>query len=133
MQRLGMEHELTTLGGCDRCRDRDLASELVGRAGLALADALNLRRVERIDLGAALAVVLVAHLDGEIEQVAEAHLELGVAIDLAADVADDAAQAGAQELERLASPLELMGVAVAPDHDGGALGDAPVALAQRHV
>ena len=112
---------------------RDLAAELVGRPGLALADALDLGRVQGIDLGAALAMILVAHLDGEIEQRAEARLELGIAVDLAADVADEAAEPGAQELERPAGPLELMGVGVAPDHDGGALGHPQIALAQRHA
>jgi hypothetical protein len=44
------------------------------------------------------------------------------------DVADHAAEPGAQELERAPGPLELMRVGVAPDHDRGAFGDAPVAL-----
>ena len=89
--------------------------------------------MERIDLGAALAVVLQADLDRQIEQRPEAGFELERALDLAADVADDAAQAGAQELERPTGSLELMGMSVAPDHDGGALGHAPVALAQWHA
>jgi hypothetical protein len=35
VQRLGVEHELTALGLGRRGRDRDLAAELVGGAGLA--------------------------------------------------------------------------------------------------
>ena len=80
-----------------------------------------------------MAAVLVAHLDGEIEEPAEAALELGVALDLTVDVADDAAEPGAQELERSAGAPELMGVAVAPDHDGGALGHTDVTLPQHHA
>ena len=89
--------------------------------------------MQRIDLGPALAMVLQAHLGREIEKVGETSLELGLAIDLSANVADDAAQTGAQEPERLAGALELMRVAVAAHHDGGALGDAQIALAQRHA
>lgn len=39
---LGVEHELAALGGGDRGDDGDPAAELVGGAGLALADALDL-------------------------------------------------------------------------------------------
>ena len=92
------------------------------------ADALDLGRVQRIDLAAALTLILEAHLDRQIEQGLEASLELAIALDPATDVADDAAEPGAQELERLAGALELMGMSVAPDHDGGALGHADVAL-----
>lgn len=94
------------------------------------ADALDLGGVQGIDLVAALAMVLQADAQREIEQPAEAGFELGLAVDLAAQVADDAAQAGAQELELAPRPLELMGMAVTADHDGGALGDPRVALAQ---
>ena len=38
-----------------------------------------------------------------------------------------------REFERAAGPLELVRVRVAPDHDRGAFGDAPVALPQWHV
>ncbi len=69
------------------------------RAGLAFADAFDLGRVQGIDFVAALAMILVADAQREIEQRAEARLERVVGGDLAADVADDAAQSGAQELE----------------------------------
>jgi hypothetical protein len=45
----------------------DLAAELVGRPGLAFADALHLRRVQRVDLGPALALLLMANPQREIE------------------------------------------------------------------
>ena len=70
----------------------DLAAELIGCAGLALADALHLGGVQGIDLRAALAVILDAHLQREIEQRVEAVLRDRVALDLAADIADDAAK-----------------------------------------
>src|SRR5262249_32404527 len=53
VQRLGVEHELAAPGLGDRRRHRDLAAELVGRPGLALADALDLGGVQRVDLMAA--------------------------------------------------------------------------------
>src|SRR6266545_6799284 len=50
VQRLGMQHELPTLGCGDRRRDRDLADEIIGFAGLTFADTFDLGRVQRIDL-----------------------------------------------------------------------------------
>lgn len=104
----------------------ELAAELVGATGLALADALRLRGVQRIDFPAALPMVLVGHPHGEIEQRSEALLAYGVAVDLAADVMDHPAEPGAQEGKLAAGAVELMGVGVATDHDG----DPPGALAQ---
>ena len=62
-----MQHELPALGRGDRRNNRDLAAELVGRAGLAAADALHLGRVQRIDFRPALTLLLMAHTRGEIE------------------------------------------------------------------
>ena len=56
VQGLGVEHELAALGLRDRGRHADLAAELVGRPGLALADALDLRRMQAVELPAALAL-----------------------------------------------------------------------------
>src|SRR5215471_9037060 len=58
---------------------RHLAAELVRRPGLAFADALDLRRVQRIDFGAALPLVLKSHPHRQREQVGEAFLERRVA------------------------------------------------------
>jgi hypothetical protein len=66
--------------------------------------------VQRVDLGPALAPLLMADTIGEIEQRREALLQFGVAFDLAADVANDAAEPGAQKFERAPGALELMGV-----------------------
>jgi hypothetical protein len=46
-------------------RDRDLAAELIGFAGLTLADAFDLGRVQRIDLRPALALLLMADTQRE--------------------------------------------------------------------
>jgi len=73
---------------------------------------------------------LLAYTRGEIEQRAEAVLERRIALDLAADVPDDAAEPGAQEFELAPGALELMGMGIAPDHDGSALGQTQIALAQ---
>jgi hypothetical protein len=60
-----VQHELAArergdIGG----DDRDLDAELVGRAGLAFADALDLGGMEGIQLPAALALLLGADLGG---------------------------------------------------------------------
>jgi hypothetical protein len=94
-----MQHELAALGRGHGRGDRDLATEFVRSAGLALADAFDLGRVQRIDLGAALVVILEADAEREIKQRAAVALQRGIAVDPAADVANDAAETGAQELE----------------------------------
>jgi hypothetical protein len=72
-------------------------SRPVRRPGLAFADALDLGGVQRVDLGASLALLLQADPKREIEQRAKAFLARGIVLDLAADIADDAAEPGAQE------------------------------------
>src|SRR5438477_11556572 len=66
----------------------------------------------------------------QIEQRAKAILKCAIALDLAANVPDDAAEPGAQEFELPPGALELVGMRIAPHHDGGALGYAQIALAQ---
>ena len=120
------------LGLRDGDRDRHLAAELVGRPGLALADALDLRGVQRIDLRPALALILEADpLTAKARSGAKRFGERRVAGDLAADVADQPSQARAQELELAVGALELVGVGIAPDHDRGPLGDPQIALPER--
>ena len=89
--------------------------------------------MQRIDLMPALAVILEAHPMRHGEEIGEALPELLVAGDLAADVADYPAEPDAQEFQRPPGTLELMGVAIAPDHDRGALGHPAIALPQLHV
>src|SRR5579862_5192840 len=59
-QRFDMGDELTALGAMDGRGQRDLHAELVGAMRLALADAFDLRRVQRINLPAALVSALFA-------------------------------------------------------------------------
>src|SRR5256884_8285125 len=66
----------------------------------------------------------------EIEQRVKAVFERCVALDLAANVTDDAAKPRAQKLQFPPRAFELVGMRVAPHHDGGALGQAQIALAQ---
>ena len=52
---------------------------------------------------------------------------------VAADVADNTAKPSAPALKRAPRSLELMRMGIAPDHDGGALGNTQLALAQLHI
>ena len=133
VQCLGVQHKLAAFRLAGRGCHRHLAAELVRRPGFALANAFDLGGMQRIDFGTALPVILKAHPHRQGEQAGKAFLEGFVARDLAPDIADHAAQPDAQELERAPSPLELVRMRVAPNHECGALGDAPIPLPQRHV
>src|SRR5689334_22557656 len=109
-----------------------LAAELVRRPRFPFANALHLRGVQRIDLGAALAVILEAYPHRQSEKVGEALLEPVIAGDLAANVADHPAQPDAQEFECAPRPLELVGMGIAADHDRSAFGHPPITLPQPH-
>jgi hypothetical protein len=82
--------------------DTNLYAEPVRPTGLALANAFNFRRVQGIDLWAALALTLRQHAPREAQRLREDVFELGVAVDAPPDVADDAAQIGLKLAE--ASP-----------------------------
>lgn len=86
--------------------------------------------VHRTDLPAAQAMVLMADPDGAIEQRGEALLADRITLNLAADVADHAAEPDAQDGEHAAGTVELVGVGIAPNHDGGPLGGTPIALSR---
>src|SRR6266568_4903722 len=66
----------------------------------------------------------------ESEQWAKAVFERCVTLDLAANVTDDAAKPRAQKLQFPPGAFELVGMRVAPHHDGGPLGHPQIALAQ---
>ena len=76
MQRLGVEDELAAFGSSDRDSDRHLAAEFVRGSGLALADALDLRGVQRIDLRPAPPLAREADFDRQCAQRREAFGEL---------------------------------------------------------
>ena len=132
-QRLGVEHELAAGGAGVGGDDRGFDAELVGCAGLALADAFDLGGVEGIELPSALALLLRSDLRSTRERRIEHRLELGLASDLAADVADQPAQPGAQEAHLPMVAVELLGVGIASRHHRRLPGDADVGLPQLHA
>jgi len=67
-QRCGMGDELAAGGMPHGGGDAHLDAELVGPVWLALADALDLWRVQGIDLATALAALLFKHAPGEIQR-----------------------------------------------------------------
>ena len=87
-----MGHELAASRAMSGRGDTDLYPELVWSMRLALADALHFRRVQGIDLGSALTLILRQHAPGEAQRLGEDFFELGIAVDASPDVADDAAQ-----------------------------------------
>ena len=89
-----MGDELAAGGMLDGGDEADLDAELVGLVRLAFADALDLGRMQRINLAPALPTVLRQHPLGEIERLGEGVAQLLMAGGLAADVADDAAEIG---------------------------------------
>src|SRR5271154_5875262 len=114
----------------ERRGDRDLDPKLVGAVRLALADAFDLGRVQRIDFPLALMLALLAHPARQHERMAEDTLQFGFALDLAADVANDPAKIGAQRLQRPVGALELFGVGMALVGDERPLAHPLVRLAQ---
>src|SRR6476661_4294589 len=113
-----MGHELAAFRAMSGRGDTDLYPELVWPIRLALADALHFRRVQGIDLGSALPLILRQHAPGEAQRSGEDFFELGIAVDASPDVADDAAQIGLEPAQASVGALELMGnagVALAVD------------------
>ena len=125
-----MGDELAALAALEGGGDADLDAELVGLVRLALADALDLGRVQAVDLGAALAAFLIAHPPRQAQQPGERGLERGIAVDLAGNVADDAAEIGLELAQGLFGAVELAGMGVALVLDEGELADPRIGLAQ---
>jgi hypothetical protein len=105
-------------------------AELVGRGGLALADAFDLRGVEGIELPSALALLLRSDLRSARQRRFEGRLEFGTSFNLAADVADDPAEPAAQQAQLAMVALELLGMGIAGSHHGRAFGDTQIGLPQ---
>src|SRR3954469_8246389 len=128
-----MGDELAALGVADRGGDGDFDAELVRLGSLTLADALDLRRVQGIDLRPTLTLLLLTHTPRQRQQLCERRFEPAVTLDLAADVAGHAAQVGPQRLERPVGALELLGVGIALVLDQGELTYPRIGLAQGHA
>jgi len=97
---------------------------------LALADAFDLGRMQRIELLAALLMALLAHALGEIERAAKDLAQACVVLDPPGDVALDPPQEGAELAQRLVGVLELLGVRIALMGDQRMLVDALEGLAR---
>ena len=75
-------------------RDAHLDAELVGPVRLAFADALDLWRVQGIDLAAVLAALLLQHAPGQEQRPYECFPQIFIPADAPLDVADDTAEIG---------------------------------------
>ncbi len=91
----GVQDERAALAAFVGGGERDFDAEITGFVGLALTDARGSGRMPRVQLPAALALLLAADLRGPANRNSEDLLQRSVAVDLAPDVADDPAQAGA--------------------------------------
>ena len=89
-----MGDELTAGGMLHGGGDAHLDAELVRPVRLALADALHLRRVQGIDLAAALAALLLQHAPGQEQRPYERFPQIFIPDDAPLDVADDTAEIG---------------------------------------
>src|SRR5580693_3598003 len=105
-----MGHKLAAFRAMSGRGDTDLYPELVWPMRLALADALHFRRLQGIDLGSALTLILRQHAPREAQRLGEDFFQLGIAVDASPDVADDAAQIGLQPAQASVGALELMGM-----------------------
>src|SRR5207247_8005416 len=93
--------------------DAHFDPELVRPMRLALADALDLWRVQGIDLATALAPVLFQHPSGQEQRPHERLPQTFVPNDVPLDVADDAAKIGLELAYAPVGALALMGMGVA--------------------
>jgi hypothetical protein len=101
-----------------------------GALRLALADAFELGRTQRIELLAALLMALLEHALGAIERAATDLAQACVVLDPPGDVALDPPQEGAELAQRLVGVLELLGVRIALMGDQRMLVDALEGLAR---
>jgi hypothetical protein len=125
-----MGHELTALAAVEGCRHAHLDAELIGFVSLAFPDALDLGRMQRINLPTALALALILHPASERERQREDLGKLGPAGNLADEVADDAPEHGPNAPQGPVRALELLGVGVALVPDQRDLAHPHIGLAQ---
>jgi hypothetical protein len=90
----GVGDELPAGGMLHRGGDAHLDPELVRPVYFALADALDLWRVQGIDLAAALAALLFQHAPGQEQGPYECFPQIFIPNDAPLDVADDTAEIG---------------------------------------
>jgi hypothetical protein len=131
-QRADAEHELPARGAGVAHRDADLDAELVAHPRLALADALHLRGVQRVEL-ARVARALDQQPGHALLGGGEGGLEVRPARDLPRDIAVQPAEEGAQPPD-MAQRLPVAGAVHQPRRLAPGLGGQPhEGLAQRHA
>jgi hypothetical protein len=113
--------------------DAHLDAELVGPVCLALADALDLWRVQGIDLATALAALLFKHAPGEIQRPHERFPQNLNPGNVPLDVANDPAEIGLELAQAPVGAFELMGMGVTLVRDQCQLADPSIGLAQAHA
>jgi len=89
-----VQGELAAPRSLQRCRNRHLHPELVGRVSLPLADAFHLMGMEAVDLAATLALLLLQNGGSLVERPAEDGRKFIIAGNLTGDVADGAPEIG---------------------------------------
>jgi len=89
-----MGDKLPAGGMLHRGGDAHFDTEFVRPVRFALADALDLWRVQRIDLAAALAALLLQHAPGQEQRPYERFPQIFIPDDAPLDVADDTAEIG---------------------------------------
>src|SRR6266516_7722665 len=120
-----MGDELAACGMPHRGGDADLDPELVGTVRLALADAFDLRSVQRINLAASLAALLFQHAPGQEQRPHERFPQNLIPGNVPLDVANDPAEIGLELAQAPVGALELMGMGVALMLDQCQLADPP--------
>ena len=132
-ERLHVGDKLAAPAAVEGRRHADLDAELIGFVGLAFANALDLRSMQRVELPATLALALILDPASPRERQREHVCEFRSADDLAGDVADDAPEHRADAPQGSVGPLELLGVGIALVPDQRDLADPHVRLAQGHA
>src|SRR6476660_572206 len=112
-QRLHVRHELAALAAPKGRGDAYLDPELAALVRFALADALHLGSMQRVDLPAPLAPALVLDAPGQRQRQGEDLGEIKPVGDLAGDVAHQSSEHRADALQGPVRPLELPRVRVA--------------------
>ena len=116
-QRMHAKNELAAPGSSIGHCDRGLHAKFVAGAGLALGDAFNLGRVQRVDLVLVLGL-LGAHLFGKFERLGEGLGDIGAVLAQCLDLATDIARQPPEPGSHLAQVAQCLLVAFAVDQPG---------------
>src|SRR5260370_15912184 len=128
-----MSDELVAGGMLHWRRDAHLHAELVGLMRLALADALDLRRMQRIDLASALMAILGQHAARQAQLESKNLFQSVVTRDPPPDIADHPTKVGLELAQAPVGALKLVRMGVALMLDQRQLANAPIGLTQLHA